>query len=111
MRIGSSSSILKCFRCLHLILKNITQLPNYVTNQCGFEAFTYLFFLRRMAHLLTILLLTDLTVWLPYLLFFQKIEDFSLVVMPSNGNNIFRTFYSLWVALVVLYGLGDMKGM
>lgn len=29
--------------------------------------------------------------------------------MPSKGNDVFRTFYTLWVASVVLYGMEDMR--
>lgn len=29
--------------------------------------------------------------------------------MPSLDNDLFRTFYTLWVTVVVLSGLSDMK--
>jgi hypothetical protein len=29
--------------------------------------------------------------------------------MSSQGKDAFRTFYTLWVACVVLYGMEDMR--
>lgn len=80
----------------------------YVQEQCGFEAFTYLFFLRRMIHLMGIFTLTDIFIWVPYLLIFSENEKFSLV-STENSNYLFRTFYTLWITVAILYALSDMK--
>ena len=58
---------------------------------------------------MSILTITDICVWIPYQLYFQDISQFSLITMPSKGNDVFRTFYTLWVASVVLYGMEDMR--
>lgn len=75
----------------------------------GFEYFTYIMFLRRLCLIMGILLITDSCIWIPYCLFFQPFSEFSLITMPSAGNNDFRTFYTIWVAFIVLYGLHDLK--
>lgn len=81
VKIGSESSIIRCLKNLHKILKNVASLNNYVIHKCGFEAFTYLFFLRRFYHLMAILTLTDLCIWIPYQFYFNDVDDFSLVSM------------------------------
>lgn len=75
----------------------------------GFEYFTYLMFLRRLCLIMGILIITDTCIWIPYCLFFQSFSEFSLITMPSAGNNDFRSFYTIWVAFIVLYGLHDLK--
>ena len=90
-------------------MKNLTTTENgFVMEQCGFEAFAYLFFLRRFIHLMAIFTLTDIFVWVPYQLLFTDPSAFSLVT-TSSSNYLFRTFYTLWVTVVVLYGVNDMK--
>lgn len=75
----------------------------------GFEYFTYLMFIRRICLIMAILIITDVCIWIPYCLFFQPLSQFSLVTMPSSGNNDFRTFYTIWVALIILYGIYNLK--
>lgn len=43
------------------------------------------------------------------MLFFQPFNQFSLVNMPSAGNDLFRTFYTLWVAVIILYSINTMR--
>lgn len=70
--IGPGHSIIDNIKCLHRILKNLTTSEKgYVQDQCGFEAFTYLFFLKRMIHLMAIFTLTDLFIWVPYMVIFD----------------------------------------
>jgi hypothetical protein len=107
--VGSGEPIWNNVKSLHRIIKNLTLTEgNYVLEQCGFEAFTYLFFLRRFSHLMAIFTLTDLFVWIPYQLIFTNPAAFSLV-STSSSNYLFRTFYTLWITVAVLYGLNDMK--
>ena len=54
-------------------------------------------------------MITDACLWIPYCLFFQPLAEFSLITMPSDGNNDFRTFYTIWVAFILLYGIHDFK--
>jgi len=68
-----------------------------------------MFFLRRLSHIMIILTITDICVWIPYQLYFQPFSEFSLITMSSQGKDAFRTFYTLWVACVVLYGMEDMR--
>ena len=90
-------------------MKNLTLTENgHVMEQCGFEAFTYLFFLRRFVHLMAIFTISDIFVWIPYQLLFTDPSSFSLVT-TSSSNYLFRTFYTLWITVVVLYGINDMK--
>lgn len=56
-----------------------------------------------------IISITDVCIWIPYCLFFQPLSQFSLITMTSVGNNDFRTFYTLWIAFIVLYGMYDLK--
>lgn len=56
-----------------------------------------------------ILIITDLCIWLPYMLIIADINDFSLTTMPSTNNNSFRAYYSMWVAFIVLYCIHDLK--
>ena len=65
--------------------------------------------LRRLCLLMAILIITDACVWIPYQLFFAGWQKFSLITMPSSNNNDFRTFYTIWVALIILYGIHDLK--
>ena len=81
---------------------------NYIITKCGFEYYTYLFFLRRISLLMGILIITDLCVWIPYQLFFLN-DKFSLITMSSENTNDFRTFYTIWVSFIILYGMHDMK--
>lgn len=57
---------------------------------------------------MAIFTLTDLFIWVPYLLIFDEPEQFSLI-STDNSNYLFRTFYTLWITVAVLYGLHDMK--
>lgn len=66
-------------------------------------------FLRRLSLVMAILIITDVCVWIPYCLFFQPFSEFSLITMPSAGNSDFRTFYTIWVAFIILYGMYDLK--
>lgn len=75
----------------------------------GFEYFTYIMFVRRLCLIMSILLITDLCIWIPYYLFFLPLSEFSLITMPSAGNNDFRAFYTIWVAVIMLYGMYDLK--
>lgn len=109
VRLNDWNSLVKGFKCLRKIMTNLSNLKSYIEYQCGFEAFTYLFFLRRIIHIMAILTITDICVWIPYQLYFQEWSQFSLITMPSKGNDVFRTFYTLWVASVVLYGMEDMR--
>jgi hypothetical protein len=54
---------------------------------------------------MSILTVTDICVWVPYQIYFQDLSQFSLITMPSKGNDVFRTFYTLWVGGVILYGM------
>lgn len=72
--IGKDTDMSVYLGCLHRIIKNISSIDNsYIMNQCGFEAFAYLFFLRRMTHLMLVLTITDFFVWIPYQLYFNPI--------------------------------------
>ena len=82
---------------------------DFLIQNYGFQYYTYLMFLRRLCLIMGILIITDLCIWIPYCLFFQPFSQFSLITMPSAGNNDFRTFYTIWVAFIVLYGLHDLK--
>lgn len=108
--IGKESPVFKAVKALNKLIKNISSLnQNYVLSQCGFEAFSYLFFLRRMTHLMAILTITDLCILIPYQLYFNDLSTFSLVSIDSSSNFLFRTFYTLWVTIAVLYSLSEMK--
>jgi hypothetical protein len=67
-----------------------------------------MFFLRRFIHLMAIVTITDIFVWIPYQLIFTDPGKFSLV-STSSSNYLFRTFYTLWITVVILYGINDMK--
>jgi len=67
-----------------------------------------MFFLRRFTHLMAIFSITDIFVWIPYQLIFTPSGQFSLV-STSSSNYLFRTFYTIWVTVVVLYGINDMN--
>lgn len=57
---------------------------------------------------MAIFTITDIFVWIPYQLLFTDPSEFSLVT-TSSTNYLFRTFYTLWITVVVLYGINDMK--
>lgn len=58
---------------------------------------------------MAILAITDFCIWVPYQLYFNHLDDFSLAYMNSEGNQLFRTFYTLWVSIAVLYTLKETK--
>lgn len=108
--VGRDGSLVRAVKSLYRILKNMSSLKNsYVMDQCGFEAYAYLYFLRRFTHLMAILTLTDLCLWVPYQLYFNEPDKFSLTSMDSTDNQLFRTFYMLWVSIAVLYTTKEMK--
>lgn len=82
---------------------------NCLITKCGFEYYTYIFFLRRLCLIMAVLMVTDLCVWIPYQLFFQPLANFSLITMPNTNNNDFQAFYTIWVAFIILYSINDMK--
>ena len=57
---------------------------------------------------MAIVTITDIFVWIPYQLIFTDPGQFSLV-STSSSNYLFRTFYTLWITVVILYGINDMK--
>ena len=98
------------WKALWSIIKNMGSLEqNYILTQCGFEAFSYMFFLKRFIHVMAILTITDLFLFVPYQLFFNDISTFSLVTMDSSSNVLFRTFYMLWTTIAVFYSIHSMK--
>lgn len=107
--IGPTEPISNSIKCLYRILKSLSINENgYVMDTCGFEAFTYLFFLRRFIHLMAIFTFTDIFIWMPYLFIFNDDGEYSLASAPSS-NYLFRTFYTLWITIAVLYSLSEMK--
>jgi hypothetical protein len=56
-----------------------------------------------------ILTITDICVLIPYQLYFNDLETFSLISLDSSSNYLFRTFYTLWVTIAVLYSISEMK--
>ena len=86
VRLHDFKSLIRGFKCLRKIMTNLSNLKSYIEFQCGFEAFTYLFFLRRLIHIMAVLTITDICVWIPYQLYFQDFNQFSLITMPSKGN-------------------------
>ena len=58
---------------------------------------------------MVILIITDVCIWIPYMLFFKGDGNFSLITMQVGNNNDFRTFYTIWVAFIIMYGMHDMK--
>ena len=53
---------------------------------------------------MAIFTITDLCVWLPYQWLFVDSAEFSLVT-TSSSNYLFRTFYTIWITVVVLFGI------
>jgi hypothetical protein len=108
--IGRDCHVFKVVKALHKLIKNLSSLNhNYFMSQCGFEAFSYLFFLRRFTHLMAILTITDICILIPYQLFFNDLATFSFVSIDSDSNSLFRTFYTLWISIAVLYSIYEMK--
>jgi len=58
---------------------------------------------------MAILTITDIFVWMPYQLFLNDLEDFSLIALDSSLNYNFRTFYTLWTVFIVLHSIVEMK--
>ncbi len=70
--IGKDFAVYKLWKALWRIVNNIGSLnQNYILTQCGFEAFSYLFFLKKFIHIMAILSITDLFIFIPYQLFFN----------------------------------------
>lgn len=108
--IGKDFPVYRLWKALWRIVSNMGSLnQNYILSQCGFEAFSYLYFLKKFIHIMAILTITDLFVFIPYQLFFNDSETFSLVTIDSSSNYLFRTFYMLWTTIAVFYSLHEMK--
>ena len=108
--IGPQTNVFTLFHHVRDIVKQMIGLDDcYLITKCGFEYYTYLFFLRRLALLMAILIITDLCIWIPFMLFFHGSGSFSLITMPIGNNNDFRAFYTIWVAFIITYGMHDMK--
>lgn len=85
---GSTPTLVMLVKSIKSLLKEMIGMgDNTIIRKCGYEYFSYIFFLRRLCLLMAILIITDLCVWLPYFLFFQPLSQFSLVTMDSTGNN------------------------
>jgi hypothetical protein len=70
--IGKDTPIWRVIKCLHKAIKNLSSLNhNYFMETCGFEAYSFLFFQKRFAHLMFVLTITDICVLIPYELFFN----------------------------------------
>jgi hypothetical protein len=60
-----------CRQIFQLIRHIITEFDHeYIITNLGFEAFTYLAFLRRTTMLMAVFCILDICVWFPYLNFF-----------------------------------------
>jgi hypothetical protein len=108
--VGKDFAVYKLWKALWRIVNNIGSLnQNYILTQCGFEAFSYLYFLKKFIHIMAILSITDLFIFIPYQLYFNESDTFSLVAIDSSSNYLFRTFYMLWTTIAVFYSLHEMK--
>jgi hypothetical protein len=107
--IDKSTSVFQVIKMVRGILREMIGKGDIIIKNNGLEYFAYLMFLRRLCLIMAILVISDICVWIPYCLFFQPFSQFSLITMPSTNNNDFRTFYTIYVAFIVLYGLNDLK--
>ena len=74
LTIGPETSSISIVKHIRAILKEMIGMgDNTLISRCGYEYFTYIFFLRRLCLLMAILIVTDICVWMPYCLFFQPL--------------------------------------